>query len=61
MDKSKPLTHGERRETTLLLQVVFAHMAFSSAKNAEDREKAHGNFEQAVGILYCFMKNHAKG
>jgi hypothetical protein len=60
MDKSKPLSHCERRETSLLLQVVFAHMAFSSAKNAQDRERAHGNFEQAVGILYCFMKDHDK-
>jgi streptomycin 6-kinase len=57
MVKSKPLSHRERREATLLLQVVFAHMAFSSAKNNEDRERAHGHFEQAVRMLYSFLNN----
>jgi len=61
MVKSKPLSHRERREASLLLNVVFAHMAVSSAKNDEDRERAHGDFAQAVRMLYCFMNSHDNG
>ena len=57
MDKSKPLSKRERTEATFLFDVVIAHLAFSSAKTAEDRESARGYFEQAVATLYCFIKN----
>jgi len=44
MDKSKPLSRRERTEATFLFDVVIAHLAFSSAKTAEDRERARDYF-----------------
>jgi len=42
----------DRRESDLLLNVVMAHMAYSSAKDFTSRKAARDGFEEAVQLLY---------
>ena len=55
MAYSKAFTKRDRRESDLLLEVVFAHMAFSSSKNHRQRLEAHSRFREAVRVLHEFM------
>jgi hypothetical protein len=54
----KVTTHSEaqrnldRWEADLLLNVVFAHMAFRSTEDYSGRKVAHDRFKQAVVQLY---------
>jgi hypothetical protein len=60
------MTHSEarhardRRQSDLLLDVVFAHMALSSAKDQYSRERARGWFREAVRKLDEFLGMDAK-
>ncbi len=45
----------DRREADLLLNVVFAHMSLSSAKDFRSHQVAHDRFKDAVRILYQFV------
>jgi len=42
----------DRWEADLLLNVVFAHMAFRTTADYSGRKVAHDRFKQAVGRLY---------
>ena len=55
MAYAKAFSKRDRREANLLLNVVFAHMAFSSAKDDGDREAAHDRFREAVRALSRFV------
>jgi hypothetical protein len=59
MADPKQVPNRDRRESNLLLNVVFAHMAFSSAKNGEDRKKTHLRFKDAVRTLHQFMETES--
>jgi hypothetical protein len=56
--KAKVTAHAEaqrnldRWEADLLLNVVFAHMAFRTTEDSSGRKVAHDRFKQAVGRLY---------
>jgi hypothetical protein len=45
----------DRRQSDLLVDVVFGHMAFSSAKDQTAREKAHDWPKEAVRKLNAFL------
>jgi hypothetical protein len=45
----------DRWESDLLLNVVFAHMAFSSTKDSVRRDTAHQRFKNAVRELHVFL------
>jgi hypothetical protein len=45
----------DRREADLLLNVVFAHMSLSSAKDYRSHQLAHDRFKDAVRILHQFV------
>jgi hypothetical protein len=61
MPRAKVTAHVEaqrnldRWEADLLLNVVFAHMAFRSTEDYSGRKVAHDRFRQAVGLLYQFV------
>jgi hypothetical protein len=61
LPKTKTMAHAEakrnrdRWEADLLLNVVFAHMAFSSTKDRGGRKMAHDRFSDAVHELYQFV------
>lgn len=57
MAAAKAVRSRDRRESDLLLSVVFAHMAFGSARSESDRRTAHRHFEEAVSALYRFLKD----
>ncbi len=45
----------DRRESDLLLNVVLAHMSYSSAKDVASRRVARERFEQAVHLFYDYV------
>jgi hypothetical protein len=45
----------DRWEADLLLNVVFAHMAFRCTEDFRGRKVAHDRFKHAVGQLYRFV------
>ena len=53
----------DRWEADLLLNVVFAHMAFRSTKDYREREAAHYRFKDAIRQLHQFVtaENSAGG
>jgi len=55
MAHSKAFSPRDRQEADLLLNVVLAHMAFSSAKDGPGRQVAHDRLVEAVRILYEFV------
>ena len=55
MAYAKAFSKRDRREADRLLSVVFAHMAFSNARDDHDREAAHDRFKDAVRALYRFV------
>jgi hypothetical protein len=56
MAAARAFSKRDRKESDLLLNVVFAHMAFGSAKSEPDRDVAHNRFKEAVRILYRYLK-----
>lgn len=44
-----------RREADLLLNVVFAHMSLSRAKDCGSHQIAHDRFKDAVRVLHQFV------
>jgi hypothetical protein len=57
-EKAKQRT--DRREADLLLNVVFAHMSLSSAKDRASHQIAHDRFKDAVRILHQFISSAAE-
>lgn len=55
MAHDKTLRKLDRREADLLLNVVFAHMSISSAKDDRSHQMAHERFKDAVRILHQFV------
>jgi hypothetical protein len=55
MPYAEATRNRDRWEADLLLNVVFAHMAFSSTKNIKGRKMAHDRFKNAVRQLYEFV------
>jgi hypothetical protein len=51
-DKAK--RKRDRREADLLLNVVYAHMSLSSAKDYRSHKTAHDRFRDAVRLLHQF-------
>jgi hypothetical protein len=50
----------DRREADLLLNVVFAHMSLSRAKDCESHRVAHDRFKEAVRVLHQFVTSIPK-
>jgi hypothetical protein len=57
MAHDKALRKLDRREADLLLNVVFAHMSISSAKDDRSHQMAHERFKDAVRILHQFVSS----
>jgi hypothetical protein len=57
MAQEKALRKFDRREADLLLNVVFAHMSISSAKDRKSHQMAHERFKDAVRILHQFVSS----
>ena len=55
MAYDKAMRKVDRREADLLLNVVFAHMSLSSAKDSRSHQVAHERFKDAVRILHQFV------
>lgn len=55
MPYAEATRNRDRWEADLLLNVVFAHMAFSSTKNVKGRKMAHDRFKNAVRQLFEFV------
>jgi hypothetical protein len=61
LPKAKTMAHAEaqrnldRWEADLLLNVVFAHMAFRNTEDFRSRKVAHDRFKQAVWQLNQFV------
>ena len=52
-DKAK--RKRDRREADLLLNVVFAHMSHSSAKDYRSHQAAHDRFIDALQVLHQYV------
>jgi hypothetical protein len=67
LPKAKARAHAEaqrnldRWEADLLLNVVFAHMAFRSTEEYRGRKLAHDRFKQDVCELYQFVTAENSG
>jgi hypothetical protein len=58
-DKAK--RKHDRREADLLLNVVYAHMTLSSAKDFKSHKTAHDRFKDAVVKLHQFVTTEEEG